>query len=116
MHHILKVPCENWRAIACGIKKFYMPCINDEDGTPYVFTVGDILELREFNVSTNKYTGNVLKAYTPYIAYDISNVNSNSMTNDIHYGLTDGYCILSINIESLSFKSEIAGTSDMKGW
>ena len=81
MIHMLKIKPEYYDAVLSGDKKFEIR-YNDRD-----FHVGDILRLKEWD--GEDYTGREIDALVRYIL------------KDFDAGLKDGYCIMSIDIDTM---------------
>lgn len=76
--HELKILPEYYDAVRCGDKRFEIRK-NDRD-----FHSGDILRLKEWD--EKEYTGEEIDALVRYVYYGID-----------EYGLSEGYCIMSID-------------------
>lgn len=76
--HELKILPEYYDAVRCGDKRFEIRK-NDRN-----FHSGDILRLKEWD--GEKYTGEELDAFVRYVLYGTD-----------EYGLSEGYCIMSID-------------------
>jgi len=80
--HSLKIVPSYFDDVSSGKKKFEIRK-NDRD-----FLVGDLLNLREWNPETERYTGRELTAKVTY------------KINGGQYGLDNDYCVLGIEIDS----------------
>ena len=80
MIHELKTWTRFWRSIATGKKPFEVR-LNDRN-----FTVGDTLDLREFDPCGEEYTGNRLTAKVTYVLIGGE------------FGIKENYCVMGISL------------------
>ena len=76
--HDLKIWPDFFDDVALGNKRFEIRK-NDRD-----FKKGDVLNLREFNPDTRKYTGSNCHKYVRYVMHGGK------------FGIEDGYCVMGI--------------------